>query len=427
MSVGSVVSEARPIRVHWTEEGYEARAGVVLAFAETAWDVQVDALGFAPPVLPDAADGPELDIYLDDLGEFEAYTVQTDWEDAFLGDGRMSTSAWIVFDQDLPEEWLGPYPVHEFNHVLQIATDFTESRPTLWEATATAAQEWTLGEGSLWDDDVADFQQTPWISTLTGGGESEGASPFFEYGAALWVKHLEEVVGLGPQAGAILWEAAAQEGLDPEPDVVDAFAELAGDGDLAVALDELAITRILTGERHRDGGLVDAAAWSDDRTVRASLWNRGDQGTTYNHVEITGQWFRRYLRESTVAEVEISVEGEVSAILAVVGRDGVTTSKDRVSVAPGEELFIAVSRLPPEGWDGDDEQIPGGFSVSLGVDSGIDLDLDSIELDPPTACSGCEGACGGACSGSPTSFLPLGLLLGPWASRRQRSSRARIR
>jgi len=394
--------------VHWTVAGDEALAERVLGFAETAWDVQVDALGFAPPVLPDEEDGPELDIYLAELGEWEGFTIQEAWEDSAVGDGRMSASAWIAFDRAVPEEWVGPYTVHEFNHALQIATDFTEEALPIWEATAAAAQAWTLGTDGFWDSDVGDFQRTAWVSTLTGEGSEELDNWFFEYGAALWVKHLDEVVGLGPAAGPALWEAAAQEGFDPEPDAVDAFAELAGGGDLAAALDGLAVTRVLVGDQHRSEGLADAADWLPEEAPTMSPWDPAwDHGRVYTHVEPTGQWFRWFVRRGPRAEVSVTSEGEVSVVLIAVTPDGVQVSRDAVLVDSGDRIYVAASVVPAD-WDGDDPRTPSPFSVRLGY--------ERLE-GPPSDDGGCTG-CGGSAALVPLLLVPMvrrrSSPAGPW-------------
>jgi len=394
-SLGSVVSDVHPLRVHWTQAGDEALAETVLGYAETAWDVQVDALGFAPPVLPDAEDGPELDIYLADLGEWEGFTIQEEWEDSNGGDGRMSASAWIAFDRSLPDEWVGPYTVHEFNHALQIATDFTEEGLPIWEATAAAAQAWTLGTDGFWDADVGDFQATPWISSLTGEGSEELDNWFFEYGAALWMKHLDEVVGLGAFAGPLLWEAAAQEGWEPEPDVVDAFAALAADGDLAAALDGLAVTRVLVGEHHRADGLEDAASWLPEEAPRMSPWDPARDGAEYTHVEPTGQWFRWFVRRGPPAEVSVTSEGDVSVVLIALTDEGVVVDREAVIVESGDRIWIAASAVPSS-WDAEDGRDPVPFSVSLGYE----------RLEQPTPDGdGCSD-CGGSAALLPLLVLP---------------------
>jgi hypothetical protein len=265
-AVDSILSDDRALRVHWSTAGDEALAQRVLELTEQAWAVQVDQLGFRPPVLPDAADGPELDVYLMDLGEGEAGVEADSLEDSQIGDGFSATSAWIALDRGIPADELPAFVAHEFNHVLHWATDFTEDHINLWEATATAAQAWTLDTDSMWEADVPDFQEAPWAPALLGDGyvlwpEFE-LGWAYEYGAALWMMHLADVHGDG--VGARIWNSAASEG-DPEPDFVDAIIEL--EGSLANAMNGIAARRWFVGSRWDERGLSEAADWSAEFLV----------------------------------------------------------------------------------------------------------------------------------------------------------------
>jgi len=290
--------------VHFSD-GYEAKAAATLEAAELAWAVQVDQLGFAEPVLPDDLGGPELDLYLAELDPWEGWAWAPDQTDHDPDDGRSAAAAYVAFDRDVPEEWLAPYVAHEFNHVLQYAYDVHEAAVNPWEATAVAAQKWTLGEAaSLWDADVHDFQAVPWAPVLLGDSyvlaDRFGVDGFYEYGAGLWIVALDEAFGDGEGSiGPLLWEATAQEGSVNEPDFVDAVADVAGG--LGPALDAIARARI--------------------------LWGDLDEGAAPH---ITGQLFLR-----DVAPDEIDADVPVSIVQ--------------------EGGWTAVSNLGPPGWDGDDD------------------------------------------------------------------------
>ena len=273
-AIDSVLSDDHPLRVHWTTAGDQPLAERVLALAEQAWDVQVGQLGFRPPVLPDAADGPELDIYLDALGEGEAGVAADSLEDSSPGDGFSSTSAWVVLDRGIPEDDMPAFVAHEFNHVLHWATDFTEDHINLWEATATAAQAWTLPtEQAQWAADVPDFQEAPWAPALLGDGyvlwPEFGVGWAYEYGAALWMMHLSDLYG--DDVGARIWNSAASEGEENEPDFVDAIVDL--EGSLADAMSGIAARRWFVGSRWGARGLAEAEAWGaeTEAPVTASL------------------------------------------------------------------------------------------------------------------------------------------------------------
>ncbi len=144
----SLTSDIRPLKV-WFDGDHENSAEIapaVLRAIEEAWDFQVDTLGFAAPVLPDATGGPEFDVYLIQYEEWSAYVAADAYTDRVPGDGLNSTSAYMVIDNRLPIEAVPSYTAHEFNHVVQFATDFSEPTLPLWEGTATAAQGWTFGD-----------------------------------------------------------------------------------------------------------------------------------------------------------------------------------------------------------------------------------------------------------------------------------------
>ncbi len=370
-SIGSVTSARHPITVHWDREDNEAKAASVLGYAELAWDVQVLELGFPAPYLPDGdIEGPELDIYLTDrLAAMEAWVWSEEYTDQVAGDGLSSTWGFIALSADLPDDWVANYTVHEFNHVLQHATDFTESTYNVWEATAVAAQYATLGEAGFWEEYVADYQGYPWAPALVGDGyyldDHYGIWSYFEYGAGLWVQHVDRVVGAGDgTALAALWLAAANEGSGLEPDIVDAALEVTGQ-DLPGLLNGLARTRWLVGDRWDDRGLPEAAGWGpalqvpvDGETSTAQL------PVVYTPVwapQITGQAFVQgsHHGDGGTLTVEATSEGGLHSGVLVLwwGADGSVGEASPVvdvELAGVERFVVALSNAGPPGWDGDD-------------------------------------------------------------------------
>jgi hypothetical protein len=384
--VSSVVSDDYPVRVHWGEGGDPARAEQVLGYLELAWAVQVDQLGFRPPTLPDGAAGPELDVYLAPVGALQAWVEPTSWDDAVPGDGFSSAPVFVVIDQDLPEEWIPTYTVHEFNHVLQFATDFTEEALNFWEATAVAAQKWTLHEDGLWELDVPSFQEAPWAPALVGDSyriwDDYGVGWAFEYGAALWLIHLDEVLGEGDgSAGPALWEAAANEGWETEPDAVDAILEFSGQG-LGATLNGVARSRWLTGDRWDARGLADASGWGTAEAVAVEAELAASDLPVHLAFEhgpmITGQAFVTLDTTEVDQDLAIGVtsrRGVRSGLLVMAWHtDGATTEHTavgeiaaiRLDTAGTDRLVVAVSNLGPEGWDGSDNAyLPGDQVLHL--------------------------------------------------------------
>jgi len=317
----------------------------------------------------------------------------------------MGAPAWIAFDRDLPEEWLASYTVHEFNHVLQYATDFTESTVNFWEATAVAAQHWTLGDEGLWDVDVPDFQAHPWAPTLVGDGyvlQDDFGIPdsWFEYGAGLWVLALDAWLDGDPGAvGPALWEAAANEGWGQEPDVVDAVEELSGS--LSAGLDAIARLR-WTWE-----GLPGSEAWDGSYRVPSLDLDAADLPATVAPDPapmITGQVF---VTLSGIGVDDLSAQVSSAAGLG----SSLAVFED------GDGLVIALTNLGPDGWDGDDDPWQeGDQQLHLSVRGGDPGPGPVVGDGDGDACS-CDQAPGGG------SGWLLALLYVATAAARRRVSR----
>lgn len=411
----SLAGSAHPVRVWYdpTHENSALIAPLVIEAVERAWDIQVDTIGFREPVLPDLADGPEFDIYLVDYGPFAAFVSADSYDtDPLPGDGYNGASAFMVVDRELPDIAVPSYLSHEFNHVCQYATDFSEPTLPLWEATATSAQDWTVGDQGYWQYDVPSFQEVPNAPVLVG--DSYTIYPLtnrgytYEYGAAMWVMWLDEVFGDGAGAGGVaLWEAAANEGLTMEPDVVDAFSEVTGLS-LGDALNAFALARFLTGEDWDPRGLSDAQSWNERNAVPAYPFSGEDLPLSGFDPDfdamITGQLFfdidlqgglpsaagmgDPWLRVSVA-----SATGLQSGIL--VATWGLEEPKDysATGASPLVEIplgtagavevtrvMVALTNLGPEGWDGEeDPYVFGDQLLSVEV---FDRDTPETLPDP---------------------------------------------
>ncbi len=415
----SITSDTYPIKVHWRRAQDANRAAVALEAAELSWAIQVEQLGFQPPVLPDDEDGPELDIYFAGVGEWEAYTEPGDYVDSQPGDGRNSTSAHIVIDRNLPIEWVPSYTAHEFNHVVQFATDYSEDSLPIWEAVAVASQHWTLGrEEGAWDWDVSEFQVAPWAPALLADGyqvsdELGGSQGFlYEYGAALWVMHIDEVLGAGDgSAGAELWDATANEGWQYEPDPLDAVQTVTGQS-LGEFMNALARTRWLTGDRWDDRGLAVAPEWDADEAVPVALTLDAEAvGGIHQPAVgpmITGTVFAEIDVEVTDEPLVVGVSsasGNQTGLMVMTWGSAGPVDYEASGLAPEvtvpatgvERVVVAISNLGPEDFDGEDDPwVQGDQQLHLGWGE-VDLpDPGDPNGDGPRvgAC-GCASGAGG--------------------------------
>ncbi|HHO53806.1 MAG TPA: hypothetical protein ENK18_23765 [Deltaproteobacteria bacterium] len=406
----SLPSALYPVRI-WYDPTHDNSADIVddvLASVELAWSVQIDTIGFNPPFLPDVADGPEFDVYLAQELPLSAY-VAADWiPDPIPGDGYSSQPSYMVIDYRMPRSLVDGFVAHEFNHASQWGYDATELTWPIWEATATAAEKWTLGPDYNWASPVSSFQEVPYMPTLVGYGSyiwyQLGLGYYFQYGAAMWVLWLDESFGDGAgSAGVELWEEAANEGYMLEPDVVDAFEVVSG-MDLPSALASFAVPRFLTGDDWDPRGLEGADEWGAARAVPAQPLTAADLPLVdYAHPaapHITGQAFvdvdltlgglpKPSTKEALWAVISTSsVDGLQTGLTAMWwGSDGSVGDRIAAGTAPAIELpldgldrlVIAISNAGPAAWDGDDNPyVPGDQVLSL------ELELRGPDTTTPT-------------------------------------------
>jgi hypothetical protein len=432
------VSEQFPIRVHWQEASQEAKALLVLEYAELSWQVQVEEIGFRAPQLPDSEDGPELDIYMKDVGGWAAWASPDSWVDAVEGDGYASVPAYLVIDTNISNDWIGVYTAHEFNHVLQWSMDFNEPTWPIFEAVANAAQGWTLGEEGIWDGEVNTFQEIPWAPAILGDSyviyPQTGLGYYYEYGAALWVMHLDRVFGTGEgSAGVDLWEATANEGNVNEPDALDAFVSVSG-GDLGAAMNSLARTRWLIGDQWDSRGLPGADAWEEDRQVPVTELSLSAPVVEFSFdppLQITGQGFVSVDTSEVEGELTLSVSsasGLRSALTVLKWNDDGTVGESAISgqypllsieLSEIERLVIAVSNLGPEDFDGDeDPYVDGDQLLKLKLVEPVQPE-DTGTSESDTGALVVEGGCGCATPVQPWGLAWLGGVLGLFARRRR--------
>jgi uncharacterized protein (TIGR03382 family) len=255
-SIGFVDSGEHPIRCHYEYADSEPDCDTVLGVMDAAWAHQIEELGWEPPAQDD---GGRLGVYLTDDGTGgDAYADCIERVDHTVGDGRSGCVAYIALDYRAgPEAWWN-YGAHEFNHVLQYATDFQETAEILWEGAACAIDLWQPEPQPVWVTDTRDFQAHPWVGLLGDGRwlwREHQAGEFYEYGGVAWWLHLDATHGDGTgRIAAQLWDAIAQEGLPNEPDILEGYDAVTGDwrGSLLAFSEERARM-----------GTADHPAWAD--------------------------------------------------------------------------------------------------------------------------------------------------------------------
>ncbi len=399
-----------PARCHYTDAADADRCDIVLDAIADAWVAQVEGAGFAPP-MPD--DDGVLDFYLTTEGTYGGAYAVGPYTDEDPDDGRMGCHAYVALDRGIDDADLPGYVAHEFNHVLQYGTDFTEPTLPIWEAVATSAERTTYPEAGLDSISVMNFQDDPWLGLLGDAGMlPQGTWSLYEYGAVLWILHLDdrEFAGAGA-AGAELWWAATQEGWDNEPDVLDAYDALTGGWQ--AALMDLSLERAWVGTDHAPAW---AAPWTD-RRFSPAVADRLEPSDLPARVTPTSSPLQTgavYLELSgwTPGEpVTVAIEGAESVswgLLLADGPDGTWELGRSLTWTPTTDtvVFGAVN-LGEDGFDADRTLRPAALTLSVAAGTepaeardSADGGSDDAASKPPQGC-GCAAPLG----------APAGLLL----------------
>ena len=438
----SVDSTIVPARCHYDDDDGLELCNVALASVADAWAAQVDTLGFEAP-MPD--DDGLLDLYMTNDGtDGGAYTYGP-YEDEDDKDGKMGCHAYMVLSPAIGASQMPYFVAHEFQHVLQYATDFTEPTLPIWEAVAEAAMAWTYTDQTLAIYELKDFQKTPWLGILGDSYtlyDDYGVYSYYEYGAGLWILHLEANWGDGTgSSGVEIWQDVIQEGWANEPDVLDAYEAVTGDW--RAALLDFSVQRARVGtETAPDwasfagtSGKVKIDTTVDASELPADVAPRvGPYQTGVIYVEVEG------LEAGQTIKAEVQSDDDLTwAMLAVEGASDSSGAGTSIQwTSGGETVTIGVLNLGKADFDADQRIRESDMTLRISVvgegdtggddtgggddsDSGDDTAVDSGDdtgaphEDPgkePRNC-GCAsgGSSGAAGGGAAFSLAALGLML----------------
>ena len=356
-SVGSVDSEVRPVRCHWENAIHASLCDEAIAGIEAAWSLQVDGLGWPESLMDE--DGI-LDVYVSSDAGGGAYAYGP-WEDAEIIDSRAVSPAYIVIDPGF-DTWFYWTMLHEFNHVLQYSIDVTEPRYVPWEGTATAVESWSDPSLLPMDEYIEDFQATPWVGLLGDGwmlDEELSIWSLYEYGAALWLFHLDATTGDGRgSAGLDLWLNGAQSSWENEPDFIDAAGMATGtwvDGWMDFAIDRVAVGSGAPPEWAATYGAPQFAIGIEASVTAAEL--PITITPTYMPLQ-TGAVYAEVTGLDVGERIVIEADGDDSvrwAVFAVDGEDGDWVERSSMNwVADSASVVVGAVNLGPGSFDSDD-------------------------------------------------------------------------
>jgi uncharacterized protein (TIGR03382 family) len=364
-ALGSVEAERHPIRCHFEVVSDRSRCVTLLTYADLAWDVQVDTLGFAAP-LPDGDLGGDdlLDIYLGTSVSGGAGEAWVDCDggdgtctDADPTDGRAGAPSFVVIDARTSDADLPGYMVHEFNHTTQYATDYAEPFLSVWEGTAVSAEMWTLPDVDPSISDIADYQATPWVSAVLQDGyflEEEGLTSWYEYGAMVWVRWYDARYGDGSgTSAAALWRDMTQEGYGTEPDVLDVWVDWETDL-LAFAADRARM------------GTTEGPAWLTFAGERAAVTKDGTLTLgSFTPSRAPYPLGAVYWDIPAGFAGTVSLDGDPAVRWGMVVVGAVPTETTDTVLSVHGPATLGVVNLGPAGFDADDPLAPADFRLDV--------------------------------------------------------------
>jgi hypothetical protein len=195
--------------------------------------VQVDAVGFAPPLADGGECGPDdrYDIFLwrgldgafvEAIADYSA-TAHDDFTT------YMAINAFAPSENDFVDTTLA----HELNHAAQASDDWWESA-LIFEMTATYAEALVFPEQDDWFYTMEDFQARPEWSLFY----DDGYETWYMYGAAMFLHFLEQrYYGGDPSFIARIWRESRSDPAVGRPDYIDAMRAVLMT-DLGIALDD---------------------------------------------------------------------------------------------------------------------------------------------------------------------------------------------
>lgn len=392
------------VRCHYqVEANIDMCDAVFTAFTE-AREAQ-HGLGWPePPDDVQAGGSSAPDVYLHRDAEWGAY-VSSSYIDADPDDGRTGSASYMVLDPRISDEELGSYVAHEYNHMLQFAMDYNEPSLPPWEGAATRAEELTYPGGGSGPTVVSDYQATPWAGALSDGYILYDLSTefwsWYEYGSVLWFDDLREEHGVN---ALDFWWAMIQDKDVNEPDVLDAYETVTGDGRQAFI--DFGVRRAWFGtEREPD--------WAATYAASAPLAIEGELSMDGSLSAEWGVYEWGFIAVDVLDEGLLQLETDESLDWAVVSADSGEEIGFPAVVPAGERVLIFNFGGPD--FDGDDREVPAELTVTLSPapvdsgDSGLPERPDSGEEGGPEGC-GCTSQQGGS-AGFGALLLGFGILL----------------
>lgn len=350
----AIRSASHPVLVHYRTADEEAKAREVLGYVDHAWDVEVNTLGFRPPIDDGGRCGPDgaFDVYLWH-GIDECYVDVLDENPATAWDDRV---AYLVVDP-----W-GPYggPIldttvaHELNHALQAADDWSDAA-AVYEMTAVFVEDLVYDDDNEYVNQIVDFQAHPDWSL----DRDDGYVTWYMYGAALYLRFVRDAyfAGDGSFVGE-MWRRLRSPIDRDEPDFEDALDQI-----LMARAGVHFVDSVATFARWRwyTGAHADAAHLREGATfaepARAASLASATGGTFAASPEALGS---QYVELTGAGRVQIALAQPSSAVDWVLelvpglhGADGDRLASGTIVDLPAAGRTLVITALPHASYDPD--------------------------------------------------------------------------
>jgi len=215
----SETSALHPVTVHYSRLKDQQEAQKMIGLLDESWSVQVDTLGFTPPIDDQGQCGPDgnFDVFIW-RGIDGAYVSGVSANPATPFDDY-STFMAIDIGGSIRKRLLDTYIAHELNHAMQASDDWWEASP-YYESGATFAEALVYPDQSDYFFTLEDFQNNPGWSLFY----DDSFATWYMYGAAMYLHFLSERHFVNdPAFYARIWRATRSEPRGKRPDYIDAL------------------------------------------------------------------------------------------------------------------------------------------------------------------------------------------------------------
>lgn len=243
-------SSQYPMTVHYQKKQQLNMAKKVMGILERSWKVQIEQMGFRPPIPYDSSGKGRLPIYLKQgsstgVDAPEPVNKPGVWWDAYHS--YITIDPWGDYGGKILESTV----THEFNHAIQASYDWYESAG-FFETSATYIQDKVYPNDNDYLNEIVDFQRHPdWPID-----RHDHYKTWYMYGASLYLFFLEQrYFKHDPIFLAKIWEGARNK-KRPIPDGSDGPSPASNNPDWVDSLNQL----LPAGKTYPDT-VVEFARW----------------------------------------------------------------------------------------------------------------------------------------------------------------------